>query len=103
MSAHQDSAVEAVARELLAQMEAQADDTAPSSLHRQEGRIWLEGWFDLAAAMPTDTLREQRDELLAALVWLRAWWKPGSKHDTDEVKRGLDAADAAIAKAKARS
>lgn len=42
-------------------------------------------------------------ELLAALRWLRAWWKPGSNHDTDEVQLGLAAADAAIAKSEQSS
>ena len=35
---------------LKAQMEAQADDTTPSSIHRGKGLVWLEGWFDLSAA-----------------------------------------------------
>ena len=38
-------------------------------------------------------------DLLDALRWLRAFWHPGSDHDTDEVQRALAAADAAIAKA----
>lgn len=47
--------VEAVAHKLetafVVQMEAQADDTTPSSIHREQGRVWLEGWFDLNTAL----------------------------------------------------
>ena len=38
-------------------------------------------------------------ELLAALRWLRAFWQPGSDHDTQEVQHALATTDAAIAKA----
>lgn len=38
-------------------------------------------------------------ELLSSLLHLRAFWKPGSNHDTDEVRLALLSADAAIAKA----
>jgi hypothetical protein len=40
-------------------------------------------------------------DLLSALLWLRAFWRPGSGHDTREVKLALAAADTAIAKARA--
>ena len=43
--------IEKIARTLEAQMETQADDTTPSSIHRQQGRVWLDGWFDLSAAL----------------------------------------------------
>ena len=36
---------------LKAQMEAQADDTTPSSIQREKGLVWLEGWFDMKAAL----------------------------------------------------
>jgi len=38
-------------------------------------------------------------DLLTALRWLRAFWRPGSYHDTDEVRRALIASDDAIDKA----
>jgi hypothetical protein len=44
-------AVEAVALVLAAQMEAQSDDTTPSSMMRANGLVWLEGWFNLEAAL----------------------------------------------------
>ena len=48
--------VDALKKELERQMEDQADDMTPSSLHRHAGLTWLEGWFDLktglAAAAP---------------------------------------------------
>ncbi len=43
--------VERVARELAAQMEAQADDTTPSSIQREKGLIWFDGWLDLRAVI----------------------------------------------------
>ncbi len=46
-----DADVERVREALEAQMEAQSDDTLPSSMHREAGRVWLEGWFDLRAAL----------------------------------------------------
>jgi len=46
-----DDEVEAVARALNLQMEAQADDLTPSSVQREKGLFWLEGWFDLKAAI----------------------------------------------------
>lgn len=39
-------------------------------------------------------------ELLASLRHLRAFWQPGSDHDTQEVQHALAAADAAIAKSQ---
>jgi hypothetical protein len=35
------------------QMNAATDDDfhLPSSVHRDQGRVWLEGWFDLPAAL----------------------------------------------------
>lgn len=36
---------------LKAQMEAQDDDTTPSSIQREKGLVWLEGWFDMKAAL----------------------------------------------------
>ncbi len=36
---------------LEAQMEAMDDETIPSSIHRDKGLVWLEGWFDLDAAI----------------------------------------------------
>lgn len=47
-----DELVERCYQELDRQMEAQADDTTPSSIQRQRGLVWLEGWFDLAAIIP---------------------------------------------------
>jgi len=38
-------------------------------------------------------------DLLDALRWLLAFWRPGSDHDTDEVRLAVAAARAAIAKA----
>lgn len=54
MSEGQNSGVKAVAKALAAQMDAQtdADCMVPSSIQRGKGLVWLEGWFDLAAAMP---------------------------------------------------
>jgi len=46
-----DDEVETVARALNSQMEAQADDLTPSSVQREKGLFWLEGWFDLKAAI----------------------------------------------------
>ena len=43
--------VEAVANVLRYQMDMQADDNTPSSIQRDNGLIWLEGWFDLSAAI----------------------------------------------------
>lgn len=43
--------IEKVTRALLAQMEAQDDDMIPSSIQRGNGLVWLEGWFDLRAAI----------------------------------------------------
>ena len=36
---------------LEAQMEAMDDETIPSSIQRDKGLVWLEGWFDLDAAI----------------------------------------------------
>lgn len=36
---------------LVVQMEAQADDNTPSSIHQDQGCVWLEGWFDLKQAL----------------------------------------------------
>jgi len=33
------------------QMEWQSDDDTPSSVQRDKGLVWLEGWFDLPAAL----------------------------------------------------
>lgn len=54
--------VERVERELDRQMDQQADDTTPSSIQRDKGLIWLEGWFDIPAAIaalttPTEDAR----------------------------------------------
>ena len=46
------SAVERARAEFERQMEAQ-DFDLPASLQRDAGRVWLEGWFDLNAALPT--------------------------------------------------
>lgn len=48
-------------------------------------------------------LANAADDLLASLLHLRAFWKPGSNHDTQEVQLALAAADAAIAKALGRT
>jgi hypothetical protein len=51
-------------RVLISQMEAQADDDTPSSIQREKGLVWLEGWFYLpiiAATHPTDLTRELAD------------------------------------------
>lgn len=45
---------------LEAQMEAQADDTTPSSVQRDKGLVWLEGWFDLASMI--EALRAKEGE-----------------------------------------
>lgn len=37
-------------------------------------------------------------EAIGALRWLRAFWEPGSDHDTQEVQHALAAADALLAK-----
>jgi len=44
-------------------------------------------------------LGDNNAELLSSLRHLRAFWKPGSNHDTNEVQHALVAADAAIASA----
>lgn len=36
---------------LLLQMEERDDDDTPSSIQRGKGLVWLDGWFDLAAAI----------------------------------------------------
>jgi hypothetical protein len=43
--------VEDAARAMEAQMEDEAVQTLPSSMCRERGLLWLEGWFDLAAAL----------------------------------------------------
>lgn len=45
------SDVERVAAELQSQMERRADDDTPTSICREKGLIWLEGWFDIPAAI----------------------------------------------------
>jgi hypothetical protein len=49
------------------------------------------------AADKLEALSGHISELEGALRWLRAWWEPGSDHDTEEVKHGLACADAALA------
>lgn len=51
MEAYAAEKVAEVIRALETQMEDQADDTTPSSIHRQNGKIWLEGWFDFSQAI----------------------------------------------------
>ncbi len=46
---------ERVARALTEQMECQADDTTPSSIQRNKGMVWLEGWFDIPAAIKQES------------------------------------------------
>lgn len=36
------------------------------------------------------------DDAIRALRWLRAFWQPGSNHDTQEVQDALSSADAAL-------
>jgi hypothetical protein len=45
--------VDALRMALEKQMNAATDDDfhLPSSVHRDQGRVWLEGWFDLPAAL----------------------------------------------------
>jgi hypothetical protein len=50
-------------------------------------------------AFSSQNIAAQAD-LLGALRWLRAFWRPGSDHDTQEVQHALAAADAAIAAAQ---
>ena len=45
-----EDAVERVAASLAQQMEEQ-DEHLPSSLARERGLVWLDGWFDLRAAL----------------------------------------------------
>lgn len=55
---------------------------------------------DLWPIMEANTrLIASAPDLLSALRWLRAFWHPGSNHDTDEVQCALASADAAIARA----
>lgn len=59
---------EAIKNELIRQMEMQADDTTPSSIQRDKGLTWLEGWFDLDSAyshapVPDDSLAARIGEL----------------------------------------
>lgn len=61
-----DTLAELLAKALQAQMDAQDDDSfnLPSSIHREQGRIWLEGWFDLNAAIDNlPAIREQADDV----------------------------------------
>ena len=46
-----DAMVGRLENSLIVQMEAQADDTTPSSVHKKQGRVWIEGWFDLKQAV----------------------------------------------------
>lgn len=43
--------VAALVEALQAQMEEQSDDITPSSVQRDKGLVWLEGWFDISAAL----------------------------------------------------
>ena len=51
MEAYAAKKVAEALRALETQMEDQADDTTPSSIHRQNGKVWLEGWFDFPKAL----------------------------------------------------
>ena len=51
MEAYAAEKVAEAIRALETQMEDQADDTTPSSIHRQNGKVWLEGWFDFPKAL----------------------------------------------------
>lgn len=56
-----EDAVERVAKVLTEQMEEQ-DEHLPSSLARERGLVWLDGWFDLRAALAAMQPRgEQQD------------------------------------------
>ena len=46
-----EDAVERVARALLAQLMEDQDEGLPSSVARDRGLVWLDGWFDLRAAL----------------------------------------------------
>ena len=54
--------VAGIVKHLEAQMEAQADDTTPSSIQRAKGLVWLEGWFDLSAAVRSALKENDRGE-----------------------------------------
>ena len=52
---------------MLKQMDEQADDNTPSSIQRDKGLVWLEGWFDLAAALRAPV--ERKGEGKAIYIW----------------------------------
>ncbi len=55
--------IEKVARSLTDQMEDQ-DEALPSSIQRDKGLVWLEGWFDIKAAI--QAMREPSDGMWEA-------------------------------------
>lgn len=70
--------IEDVARALREQMETWADDFTPSSVMRDKGLIWLEGWFDLSAAL--SPIIEERDRLRDALQKISAEYEGYLSH-----------------------
>jgi hypothetical protein len=64
--------MEAIRKALEEQMEQQADDTTPSSIQRDKGLVWLEGWFDLSVVS-----QAAEAERAAVVKWLL-----GAFHDT---------------------
>lgn len=70
-------AVKVLREALLKQMDEQADDNTPSSIQRDRGLVWLEGWFDLAAALIEALLTADREnsELLEAAIEGQSYWQ----------------------------
>lgn len=90
--------VERCREELKRQMEAQADDTTPSSIQRAKGLVWLDGWFDLTAIIPivrADALEEAArvaDRSAARLAQMNpvvALCAPFSKDTAEEIATAI--------------
>lgn len=58
-------------------------------------------WFHAALTTPAPAV--STDEIAGALRWLRAFWEPGSNHDTEEVKCALANADAILSRIRGDS
>lgn len=58
---------EAIKNELIRQMEMQTEDMTPSSIQREKGLVWLEGWFDLDKALQQDKLRDAAENLVIGI------------------------------------
>lgn len=63
----------------------------------QNSAIARDDYADFDARL---ALAKAAPDAVAALRWLRAFWRPGSDHDTQEVQHALAAADAALAAAQ---